>query len=225
MQEFLIRLICWIPLVFFGYILLVCILAEMSLGRPKIKDGVLQVRRDSFVIRVIFRANLFENDDDKEYPHNICQLFWGIFRGVVASTINLIFVLIIGCFLLAAFFAGFTLNWWEDNPRFLTYQTYLKKDSSGKIKTKKFIAPWKFVAGFLIWYQFAQHPDRTFGFIGNILMAIPDTVVKTIDYGTVPAGIVIGIIFAAVFLFFVFTSTCEFLKSKKKKVCIDVDLV
>lgn len=225
MQEILIRLICWVSLASFGYILLVCILAEMSLGRPKIKDGILQVRRDSFVISKIYKGNI--DNEDKKYPRDICQLFWGIFWGV--PLLCLIFVSYIFCFCLGGivFLLGFVFN--DDKSKmFYPYQTYVKKNGD-ETEVKKFIAPWKIILGFIVWYQFAIQPDRTFGVIAKTPGVIAELFSMAITGLFIPVLYVGAICFVIYLIYFIikktFTATREFLEARNKKICINVELV
>ncbi|MDD2934942.1 MAG: hypothetical protein PHX25_00510 [Candidatus Pacebacteria bacterium] len=228
MQELLIKFICWSSLVPFGYILLVCILAEMSLGRPKIKNGILRVNKKSFVIDSVYKCNFLEKNSKKEYPSNICKLFWGIFWGIPRFCCGFVFVIVVSVF--TGIF-GFILDFREDADRFThPYQTYEKRDELGQfVGEKKFIAPWKFILGFVIWYQFAQQPDRTFGVIAKTPEVIAELFSMAITGLFIPV-LYLGAICLVIYLIYfiikkTFTATGEFLKARNKKICIDVDLV
>ena len=227
MQEFLIRFICGSSLVPFGYILLVCILAEMSLGRPKIKDGILQVRKNSFVLKYIYKNNIGKDPEKMKYPKDICQLFWGIYWGIFHS----IFFLIIGVvIILIALFFGFAPRCGEGAP-FEPYQTYKKTNKkTGEVsETKKFIAPWKIILGFIVWYQFAIQPDRTFGVIAKTPGVIAELFSMAITGLFIPVLYVGAICFVIYLIYFIikktFTATREFLEARNKKICINVELV
>ena len=74
------------------------VLMELSLDKTKREtDGTIRVKRKGFVIRFVY--NSFLSRLDFKFPNNWCQLYWGIYFGLIVDVLIILAVLFVLMFL------------------------------------------------------------------------------------------------------------------------------
>lgn len=203
---------------------------ELALNRPKkTEDGRLRIKKKGFVIRFFYGKNVLEEEKDKHFPKNTCQLYKGICGGIFCFCI--IFPL---CCLLLAFFLvliygvggpfALILGYMPNPVGFLTkrygHPFYPYEERSGN---KKWIAPWKFILSFGMGVFLGFFYKEIF--IGMIKVAHP--------LSSKTALIVYSIIAGLVFLIITinkirktesFAATKETVVSFVKKMCKEIEI-
>ncbi len=121
---------------------------ELALNKPKkTEDGRLRFKRNGFVLKYLYNLNVITKVEYKSYPNNTCQIYKGIWRGIllfVFESIILMFVMfMLYCpgAIIAIFLGFFPKNPGDffrntDNSPYHQYE---------RIGSKKWIAPWKFI--------------------------------------------------------------------------------
>lgn len=218
-------------LVFCCYCLLVGILAEFTLGQPKVNQwGELRVKKDCFIIKNLFVDNFSENIHNKKYPKNFCHLIRGLFFGIPLSVVFGVFAFILLYCIICpiSFIFGFVLDEKKSSAVFKPYQTY------GKNYDKKFIAPWKILLPLAIGYLFIPLEGYKIFFAGSRVVGSGIVAVGT---SSVFWSIIGGISFLVAFIAFVFyvlqkpetkknwAVACVWIKTKKTKICPMIEIV
>lgn len=110
-----------------AYLLLVCIVAEFALGKPKVNEyGGLRIKKDCFVISNFYRNNVFQSGPTIINPGNDCQLIRGFFWGIPYGIIGLIVMVVGSCVVLCImFFCGYLFDF--KNSEGKPYERYGKK--------------------------------------------------------------------------------------------------
>lgn len=146
-------ILIWILIGFLVYsFVIVPVFMELSLDKPKkTEDGRLRIKKEGFVIKFFYGANVSRKRTYKRFPINTCLLYKGIYGGILFfCLVNPWVFVLIACFFVVlygvagpfAFIAGYLPNpvgfaKKENEDPFYPYE-----ERSGY---KTWIAPWKFI--------------------------------------------------------------------------------
>lgn len=195
--------------------LIVPILMEISVDRKQRREltGELRIKKNGFVIKNFYQNNVGKKEHLMDIPHNICQLYWGIFFGCVPGMIfTCVFYFIYYLAILICFLFGYVIDKKDNNKDFHPYQHYGENDE------KKFIAPWKIILPIALLLMVVFYGK-------TILLATISILTSTIAMYVYLAAL--GIV-AVVWIIFrikeqeFWSATKEFLKAKKNKVCLKI---
>lgn len=205
------------------YSLLIFVIMELVID-SKGPDGILRLKKDGFIILFLFKGNLLRNEGYKQYPNNICQLYWGLW---ISSGCSLVFLIIaavmVGLILAVLFLCGFLPH--SGNGLVGPYERY------GKNNEKRWIAPWKMILPLGVAYLLLSHRDKlmfivkTIGYqIGQKWQFVSNPLTIKIIGGFV-LGIVVFIIIKKIIRRIPISAAWLFLKSLKDGACVRVEMV
>ena len=129
----------WIIFSLLAYSLLIFVLREFAVdwAQPRSENGSLRLKREGFVLKWLYCGNLLVKGS-RNYPDNICQLYRGLWFGVLGVVAMCIIILIVT---VVAFFFGYLPCWWD----YSSENGFHKRERYGKNDEKKWVAPWKIV--------------------------------------------------------------------------------
>lgn len=213
-----------IVVVLSSYTLLVFAVMECTIDRKVKIQGKLPVKRNSEIIQCAYRMNLIQ--DIRDYPSSICQLFWGLWSGMMFGAfmgimITVIFVIMI----LIGFIFGYLPDMKLLDEKDELFHPYQRR---GIENEKRWIAPWKFLLAILALYILIRYPQAiwnlTKGSVGSV-------------YGTGENFLQIAIfILAVTFISYIIyqargvirktrSATAGYLRAVKEKACTQIELV
>ncbi len=216
------------------HLILTFIVMEFAVdySQPKTPVGELRINTKGFIIKKIYKGNIWRNRP--LIPKNICQLFRGVFTGIIWFILFMV-VMTIVCAIAAilrimqipaAFILGYLPIFpkgnfmdilFDDIDRFKPYQCY------GEYNEKKWIAPWKIIvpAAMLIYHEITWKAA-----VVSVEFAYHLLITKTAMYIGIAIILVIVLIIAIALISNyvrktkIGTVTKEFFKSLKDRVCL-----
>ncbi len=204
-------------------------------SQPKTHDGELRIKTKGFVVKEIYKGNIWRHTSI--VPKNICQLFRGIFTGMIWFTFAMAIGIFFGSIIIIvrviqipiAFFLGYLPIYPKESfgdilfsgsiNRFKPYQCY------GKYDEKKWIAPWKIVIPIvmLIYYKITWQVVTVSAEFTGSLFTIDEAVCIAIAIALI---IILIAVIAAIYNLIkkagIGTATKEFFKSLKDRACLRV---
>lgn len=214
----------WIMLALFVcYVLFSWRLYESAIDREKGRDenGMLQINPNSFAIKNIYQLNFGKDSIHKRYPHDICQLFWGIFNFTWSAMSLFIANKVIELILtvLWIFFATLLMIFGRlpkkmdlfSNAESFSGKRFRSYERRGVNEDKKWFAPWKIVVPALLLLLVSTGHTHSILVVGRLISIIITTC------GMIWAFIIIAQILK---ISPPLTATKEFIKGYKEKKCI-----
>ena len=224
-------ILIWFLIGFLVYsFVVVPVFMELALNKPKkTGDGRLSVNKNSFVAQYFYGKNIVKTKEERLFPKNTCQLYKGIWAGIILTIFFslfafglLIFVFLLlyvvaGPFLIMAGYFPNPIGYFIQGKIFEPYYPY------ERIGSKKWIAPWKFIL-----------PIGLVTFIGFFYKGIYASLVKiSVPLRSNTALIIYGSIAGLIFLIIVinrirktesFAAMKETVGSFFKKMCKEVEV-
>lgn len=208
----------------------VLIFMELALDKPKkTEDGRLRIKKNGFVIKYLYWANVKKEEKDKLFPKNTCRLYKGVYGGIpcflllpslFSILLALLFVLLFGVAGPFAFVAGFLPNpvgfYKAGSDPFYPYE-----ERKGY---KKWIAPWKFILpiGIIVSIYFFYMEI----FVGLVKVSHPlSSKTAVIVYGSIAVLIFLVIVINKIRKTESFAATKETIISFVKKMCKEIEII
>jgi hypothetical protein len=136
-----------------GWLIMTLILMGLSVDFKKPRDdaGTLNFKW-GFILKNFYRDNSFTDEEKRKTPRTICQLFWGIFLGILNYINKLIVICVASIVILLIFypialFFGRIPRYFLSELSFHRYKSYGEKDE----KSYRF-APWEIAAFLAVLY-------------------------------------------------------------------------
>lgn len=217
-METVIRIIPWAIAWLIGQSLVTFILMGLAMNfkNPRDENGVLNFKRRG-IINWIYGTNCVYSVSSKKIPKNICQLFWGVFGGILFGVVMLtVFIpasLIgdAGCL-----FFGVVPQDWILGGACHPYKRF-GKNSEKKI----YIAPWEIAVVLCLLFNIDRVTLNARDAANIAINAVSSAVLWI---AIVASSAVLVVVFIAGIFTCVFEPAKEFYKARKDNVCWKINV-
>lgn len=217
-METAIRIILWAIVWFIGQSVITFILMGLAMDfkNPRDENGVLNFKRRG-IINWIYGTNCERSMSGKKIPKNICQLFWGVFGGILFGvfmlTVAIPLSLIGDVFVL---FFGVVPRGWLLGGACHPYKRFGKNNEK-----RLWIAPWEIAVVLFLLFNI-DRVTLSARDAANIAISAVSSAVLWI--AIVASSAVLVVVFIAGIFTCVFEPAKEFYKERKDKVCWKINV-
>jgi hypothetical protein len=214
----------WVVIAVLSYSLLVFVVMEFAVNhsQSRSEDGSLRIKRLGFVMQELYGVNSCYTSC-KNYPRNICQMYRGIWLGVLIFLgMGLLTAVIFSFGAVGGFFLGYLPLRQSGSKEF-----YHKRERYGEYDEKKWIAPWKIIIPLVAIFYFRTVAKGIviisklgMSFIFSEAMLVIMTIIVA-----VLMLVVLALNFPKFKNWLLDTATWEYVRGVKKKMCVEVDIV